>query len=139
MKSKFQGLGIVSQNIVHLSAKEAFELCTNHNAILVDVREEYMLGSKMFDVKEMIYCPYSSLSENFEKFDNERILIFADAVGLKSKESVIFMQSKGFENIANLAGGIVDWDRDNFPIHNDFSKRLSGQCMCQLKYRENKK
>jgi 3-mercaptopyruvate sulfurtransferase SseA len=47
------------------------------------------------------------------------------------------MKDKGFEKIANLAGGIVDWERDGLPITTDITKRLSGSCICQLKPREN--
>ena len=63
-------------------------------------------------------------------------LIFADAVGLKSREGVLFMNAHGYENVANMAGGIVDWERDGLPLTTDISNRLSGSCMCQLKTRE---
>lgn len=63
-------------------------------------------------------------------------LIFADAVGLKSRESVLFMKAQGYENVVNMAGGIVDWERDGLPLTTDINNRLSGSCMCQLKARE---
>ena len=66
-------------------------------------------------------------------------LIFADAVGLKSREGVLFMMSHGYENVANMVGGIVDWERDGLPLTTDITDRLSGSCMCQLKARESKK
>ena len=47
-----------------------------------------------------------------------------------------FMKEQGFDNIANLAGGIVDWERDGLPINTDITARLSGSCMCQLKPRD---
>ena len=66
----------------------------------------------------------------------DRYIIFADAVGLRSKEAVIFLKGKGYDKIANMAGGIVDWERDGLPIATDIRNRLSGSCMCQLKPRE---
>lgn len=138
MENLFQNLGIKSQNILNLSPRETYKLCIENNAILVDVREEDLVGMKMFDVPEIIYCPNSILPENFENLDHEKPLIFADAAGLKSKEAVIFLIEKGFKNIANMAGGLVEWDRDNLPLNTDKNNRLSGSCMCQLKFREKK-
>ena len=66
----------------------------------------------------------------------DRYLIFADTVGLRSKEAVLFLKRKGFEKIANMAGGIVDWERDGLPLKSNIEERLSGSCMCQLKPRE---
>jgi len=138
MKNLFQNFGIISQNILNLSPRETYKLCTENNAILVDVREEGLVGMKMFDVPQVIYCPKSILHDNFGKLDKTKPLIFADAAGLRSKESVIFLTENGFENIANMAGGLVEWDRDNLPLHTDVNNRLSGSCMCQLKFREKK-
>jgi rhodanese-related sulfurtransferase len=134
----FQNLGIKSQNILNLSPRETYKLCTENNAILVDVREEGLVGMKMFNVPKIVYCPNSILSENFEKLDFNKPLIFADATGLRSKEAVLFLTEKGFTNIANMAGGLVEWDRDNLPLNSDINQRLSGSCMCQLKFREKK-
>ena len=46
------------------------------------------------------------------------------------------MNSHGYDNVANMAGGIVDWERDGLPLTTDINNRLSGSCMCQLKARE---
>jgi 3-mercaptopyruvate sulfurtransferase SseA len=46
------------------------------------------------------------------------------------------MIDHGYDNVANMAGGIIDWERDGLPLTTDISSRLSGSCMCQLKARE---
>jgi len=46
--------------------------------------------------------------------------------------------NKGFENIANMAGGMVEWERDGLPLKIDKTERLSGSCACMLRKRENK-
>jgi hypothetical protein len=43
--------------------------------------------------------------------------------------------SRGFTKVAGLAGGIVEWERDGLPLLLDNKARLSGSCMCQLKFR----
>jgi len=62
-------------------------------------------------------------------------LIVADSVGIHSHEAMLLLQTKGFQNIANLAGGMVEWERDGLPIKVDNEYQLSGSCVCQLKPR----
>ena len=35
-----------------------------------------------------------------------------------------------------MAGGIIDWEKDDLPMKINTKERLSGSCMCQLKPRE---
>ena len=60
-------------------------------------------------------------------------LIVADSVGIHSKEVAKFLVNKGFVNIANMAGGLVEWERDGLPLQVNLKEELSGQCACQLK------
>jgi predicted sulfurtransferase len=69
----------------------------------------------------------------------DKHLIFADTVGLRSKESVVLLKDRGFIKIYNMEGGIVDWERDGLPLKTNSGERLSGSCMCQLKPREGMK
>ena len=137
MHDLFKNIGITSSGILHVSANEAFELCKK-GAIIVDVREEFMVGFKLFDVEETIFCPKSILDEKYKELSVEKALIFADATGIHSKEAVLFLQEKGYKNMANLAGGLVEWERDGVPIKIDYNERLSGSCACQLRTRKKK-
>jgi sulfur dioxygenase len=134
----FDNYGFLSCGILNVSPHEAFELCRK-GAVIVDVREEYLNNFKNFDVPEVVFLPMSKLMENLSELPEDKYLIFADTVGLRSKEAVLFLKDKGFVNIANMPGGIVDWDREGLPVKTNIEERLSGSCMCQLKPREGKK
>ncbi len=131
-------IGFMANGVLNLTPKESFALCEK-GAIIIDVREEYMNSFKMFKVERLIYLPFSEMRQFYSELPTDKPLIFADAVGLQSRESVLFMNSMGYENAANMAGGIVDWERDGLPLTTDLTNRLSGSCMCQLKARESKK
>lgn len=135
MKNPAIKTGFLAHGVLNLSPKESFELC-KEGAIIVDVRESYMNNFKMFKADKVIYLPYSELVKCYQDLPTDKILIFVDAVGLKSRESVLFMEAHGYENVLNMAGGIVDWERDGLPLSTDINNRLSGSCMCQLKARE---
>ena len=138
MSGLFDNYGFVSGGILNVSPREAFELC-GKGAVIVDVREEYLNNFKNFDVPEIMFFPISSLVHKLSELPQDKYLIFADTVGLRSKEAVILLKDKGFIKIANMAGGIVDWDRDGLPLKTNIEERLSGSCMCQLKPREGRK
>lgn len=131
----FNNIGFYAHGVLNLTPSESFELCKK-GAIIVDVRESYMNSFKMFQVDSVLYLPYSELSNLYDQLPSDKPLIMADSVGLKSRESVLFLKQAGYENVANMAGGIVDWERDGLPLTTDITARLSGSCMCQLKPRE---
>ncbi|MBL7137860.1 MAG: rhodanese-like domain-containing protein [Bacteroidales bacterium] len=137
MESKRLGKGFECNGIWNLTPRETFSCC-REGAVLIDVREEYMNRFKMFDVPEVIYCPNSMLAEVYPDLPADKPMIFADAAGIHSKEAVTFLIGKGLGGrVANMAGGLVEWERDGLPLIIDKSERLSGSCMCQLHPREN--
>ena len=138
MESFFSGIGFKSGGILNVTPRQALELCRK-GALLVDVREADLSRFKMFDVPEIIYCPYSVLEETFHHLPAGKPLIFADAAGLHSREATEMAIRKGLEDrVANLAGGLIEWERDEMPLIIDKSEKLSGSCMCQLRQREKK-
>jgi rhodanese-related sulfurtransferase len=137
MNNLFENKGFYSNEVLNVTPRDTVELCKN-GAFILDVREAYLNRFKMLDVPEIIYCPKSILAENIENIPMNKPLILVDATGIHSKEAFLFLKAKGFTNIANLAGGIVEWERDGLPIVIDKSERLSGSCLCQLKPWEKK-
>ena len=130
--------GFVSSGFLNLAASEAYKEATENNAIILDIRELRLIGYKNFDVPKVIHIPNSTLAENYSSLPADIPLIVADSVGLRSHEAMVFLQSKGFTNIANLAGGIVDWERDGLPLKKDVTEQLDGSCVCQLRPRHKK-
>lgn len=127
--------GFFAHGIQNLTPKESYDLC-GEGAVIVDVRESYLNYFKMFRADNVCYLPFSELEKSLSDLPQNVPLIFADAVGLKSREAVLTMISHGYKNVYNMAGGIVDWERDGLPVTTDINARLSGSCMCQLKPRE---
>lgn len=138
MENAFPNIGFISGDIRNVTPRQALELCRK-GALLVDVREAELNRFKMFDVPEILYCPYSILEESFDNLPAGKLLIFADAAGLHSKEAAILAIKRGIgDRVGNLAGGLVEWERDEMPLIIDKSEKLSGSCMCQLRPRDKK-
>src|SRR5512140_462052 len=101
--NKWFDTGFEAHGLFNLTPSECYDLCRNGKAILVDVREEYMSSFKMFKVEKLFYLPFSRIEKLYDQLPADQPLIFADAVGLKSREAVIFMIAHGYENVANMA------------------------------------
>jgi len=140
MQDLFKDKGIVIKGIRHLSPKESYQAALK-DAVIIDIREDFETIAKVFSVPNLRYYPNSKFKETYHNLPFDVPLIIADSVGLRSKEAVLFLQEKGYKNIANLNGGIVDWEKDKLPMVIDKNEMLTGSCLCQLrpKKRFNKK
>lgn len=132
MKNKFDGQGLCIKGMIHLSPKEAYTEARN-GALILDIREEYDTDYKKFDVPEVLYCPYRQFEEFADRIPKDRALIVAASTGLRSKEIVEKLAGLGYCDIANLNGGMVDWERDGLPLMVDKNAELHGQCVCRLR------
>ncbi len=136
MTDLFHNKGFVSSGFRNLSPREAFAEAAEGGALIVDVREPRLTGYKNFDVPRLVHMPKSIFEQEYIKLPRELPLIIADSVGLRSHEVMEFLINRGFENIANLAGGIVEWEQDGMPLKIDITEQLSGSCVCQLRPRQ---
>lgn len=99
----------------------------------MDVRDIYLSNFKSFEVGKALHLPAGNIEKEYRNLPDDEYLIFADSAGIRSKEAVIFLKKKGFMNIANMAGGFIEWERDGLPVKIDSRERLTGSCMCQLR------
>jgi rhodanese-related sulfurtransferase len=124
--------GFASSGFHNLSASEAYEEATENNAIILDVRVLSLKVYRNFDVSKVINIPNSTLAENYYNLPTDIQTIVAGSVGLRSHEAMVLLHSRGFANIVNLSGGIVDWERDGLTLKKDITEQLDGSCVCQL-------
>jgi rhodanese-related sulfurtransferase len=136
MKEYFGNLGFEIDGILHLTGKQAM-VCLELGALLVDVREDFEIALKDFGVPGKQCCPFSDFDKLLVTLPMDKSLILADCVGIHSKEAVSKLIMNGYKMVANLAGGVFDWERDGLPMSGDI-ETLSGPCMCQIKSRKKK-
>ena len=129
--------GNVINGITHFSPREALDECRK-GALLLDMRRDYEIAYKQFDVPEVIYARIDFIKEYYDELPKDVPLIIADHAGVHSREITEFLAEKGFKNVANLAGGIFEWDRDGLPLKIDNDSMLSGQCLCVLRTKKKK-
>jgi rhodanese-related sulfurtransferase len=116
----------------NISPSQAIELCKG-GAIFLDIREEFETAARRFLIDTTFFLPNSCLKDEYAKLPRNKTIIVADSVGIRSKEAAAFLENRGFENVMNLAGGIVDWERTGNKVITNPKDMLHGQCVCTLK------
>jgi rhodanese-related sulfurtransferase len=135
MADLFKGKGMVIAGMVHISGNEALQAALD-GALFIDLRSSLETDYKKFNVPEVRYIPFEDIEDRMAEIPRDRPVVVADSVGLRSKEAVKCLLEQKFNNIANLNGGILDWEHDGLPLAIDLDKQLSGSCTCRLKPRK---
>ncbi|MGE4287982.1 MAG: rhodanese-like domain-containing protein [Salinivirgaceae bacterium] len=135
MEDLLKDKGISIKGQVHLSPKEAYEL-SQQGAVFVDVREEFMSHIKTFDVTKIYIAPLRTFKEGLEQLPKDKLLIFVDATGIKSKYALEYASEKGLTAIANLAGGLVAWERQGLPTITYQRMRVAGHSRCEFVHKD---
>lgn len=101
--------------INQLGTLEATRLI-NEEALVLDVREdrEWAAGH----IPNARHIPLGTLSSRLgelEKFKSKPIVVNCRS-GHRSNRACAMLKKAGFENVHNLAGGIMAWEKANLPI-----------------------
>jgi len=103
--------------------KEAKEISTEiakerveRDALFVDVREKYELTEISYDVSHIVNMPLSEFNERFIELPRDKELIIVCRRGRRSLIVTKFLLEQGFVNVVNMIGGVIDWEKKNFPI-----------------------
>lgn len=123
-----------SGSVNSIGPKEAYNLCLE-GMIIIDIRNNSLTEFKKFDVPNSIFISKDEIKSRYKELNKENIYLVADSSGLFSKEITLFLNLKGYNNVFNLSGGIIDWERAGLPVKTNTQHMLSGSCSCQLKYR----
>ncbi len=135
MQDLFKDTGKEKNGLLTLTPRESAEVIEK-GALYVDLRDATLSEYKIPDVPDIFLLPMEHLKDQYRELPGDRHLILADASGLKNREAVKFLQSKGFDKVAHMAGGFIEWERDGLPVREDLDQRLTGACACQLKPRD---
>ncbi len=101
--------------ISQLDTLEATRLI-NQDALVLDVREdkEWAAGH----IPNARHIPLGALSSRLtelEKFKGKPIVVNCRS-GHRSSRACAMLKKSGFENVHNLAGGIIAWEKASLPI-----------------------
>ena len=109
-------LGRLNRKYKQLGVNEAVRLLNNDNVVCIDVREDKELESGV--IKGATHIPVSQLSSRMgelQKHKQNPLLIYCRS-GSRSAHACNILTKQGFEDVSNLAGGIIAWEAANLPL-----------------------
>jgi rhodanese-related sulfurtransferase len=99
-----------------LGVNEAVRLLNDDNVFCIDVREDKELDGGI--IKGARHIPVSQLNTHLnelEKHKNNPVLVYCRS-GSRSAHACNTLTKQGFEDVSNLAGGIIAWESANLPL-----------------------
>lgn len=91
-----------------LTVDEALAL-SNEGALIIDVRESDELAELAYDVPNIKHIPLGELESRLSEVPKDKQVIMVCRSGGRSGRAQELLQSKGFQNIANMQGGMNAW------------------------------
>ena len=85
-------------------------------ALLVDLRERSEIERLALDVPGTVVMPLSEFEQRFAELPRDRQLVMVCQTGARSLKATYFLMYQGYEQVANMEGGIFKWASKGFPI-----------------------
>lgn len=118
------------EGVMHISPEEAYTLVCENKVFFIDVREESEYSHEYLDFDNVFFHPLSVIMDRLAYIPKEVPLIIVCNEGIRSVKIANLLMRQGFEQVANLDGGLDAWAQKGLPIvHNPASASTSG-CGC---------
>jgi rhodanese-related sulfurtransferase len=98
-----------------VSVKEASELQAGGNgALIIDVREpnEFAAGR----IEGAVLVPLGQLANRYPELPRDRQLLMLCRSGGRSASATQFLAGQGFDDVANVDGGMIAWHNAGLPM-----------------------
>ena len=109
-------LSRLSRKYKQVSVNEAVMLLNKDNTVVLDVREDKEIQGGI--IKGARHITLGQLADNIatvSKNKQDPILVYCRS-GARSGSACQQLTKAGFEDVSNLAGGILAWEAANLPI-----------------------
>ena len=106
----------VSRGGRSVSAQELVNLVNREGAVVVDVRDQKEF--KEGHIVDAFNIPHAAISSRMKEIDKfrEKPVIVACKMGQHSGSVGAALRKAGFQNVARLRGGIMEWRSQNLPV-----------------------
>ena len=90
------------------------EVMTRDDVIVLDVREQWEYDEG--HIPGVIHMPMNDVSANLDQIPTDQTIIVSCRSGNRSGQVTNFLREQGYENVHNMEGGIVAWERAGLPV-----------------------
>jgi glyoxylase-like metal-dependent hydrolase (beta-lactamase superfamily II)/rhodanese-related sulfurtransferase len=84
---------------------------------VIDVRDTNEFTGDLGHIPGSNLIPLEHLSEQFEKLDKDAPIVTVCRSGGRSAQAITLLTKAGFNKVANLAGGMINWHAHRLPVN----------------------
>jgi len=105
------------RGIKQISPAEATHLINHKDALVLDVREDKEFAGG--HIINSLHIPMAKVQDQLTKLSKHKSspIIVSCRSGARSNSICGVLKKNGFENVANLKGGLIAWQNANMPIN----------------------
>jgi len=112
--SWLKNVGTEKPEVEEISVRELKEMRDKKGEFtLIDVREPEEVA--ICKLEEALFIPMGELETGVQRLDKQKRYVVHCKMGGRSARAVAFMKEKGFQDVQNLAGGIIAWAEEIDP------------------------
>lgn len=86
---------------------------------IIDVREAPEFIDRLGHLHGATLVPLSQLTGRVDEFDRTQPIVAVCRSGVRSAQASVLLTKAGFGKVANLAGGMLRWKIEGFPVDSD--------------------
>lgn len=110
-KNKSNNMGFAG--VIDVTPQEVLENIAQLK--LVDVREVSEYTGELGHAPQTELMVLSTVPENLETLPKDKPIVFICRSGGRSAQAAAYARQQGFENVYNMAGGMLLWNRLQLP------------------------
>ena len=91
-----------------------YELQNRDDVFVLDVREQSEYDEK--HIPNINLLPMSELESRIDEIPTDKTVFVTCRSGNRSNQVTQFLRQNGYDNVHNMAGGIIAWEQAGYPV-----------------------
>ena len=118
------------EGVKHVSAREAYGCLLQQKAVLIDVREKEEFEVEQLALPDAMHIPMPEVIDRLGQLPADRWIIVMDTQGERGTKVANLLNRQGYNHVANLDGGLVQWKAEGLPVEDILPDACGGCCGC---------
>lgn len=110
----------MAKQIIDINPQDAFKLIkdnsNNSDFILIDVRTPGEFSESHIEGALLLNYQAPDFKEKLQELDKNKTYLVYCRSGMRSAAGADTMKALGFQDVYNMMGGIMEWERQRLPV-----------------------
>ncbi len=99
---------------VDLTVEQVNAIRNHPDVVLIDVREQWEYDAGHIPNVKLI--PLGELPQRINEIPKDKFVVMTCRSGNRSNQATQFLRKRGFDNVHNMEGGILAWEKAGLPV-----------------------